>query len=64
MSFNRKEEEVMIYILWDGMTCFYYFRKNGVAARRGKSSRGNGRLEQSEGWKGGLTGATSEQGRQ
>ena len=32
--------------------------------RRGKSSRGDGRLEQSEGWKGGLTGATSEQGRQ
>lgn len=43
--------EVLISRLCDPMTYFYYLRKNGVAA-------GGGGLEQSEGWKGGLIGAT------
>lgn len=54
-----REMEVVVCRFSISVTCLYYLRKNGAAARRGERRREGGRLEQREvGVRGGLTGAT------
>lgn len=64
MSFNRKEEEVMVYRLWDSMTCFHYFGKNGVAARRARAAGKMGDWGRVKGRMVGLQERPSERGQQ